>query len=225
MDTFSYLLGKQAGGGGGSDIEIHDMDYLFYGGNRIDQVNEILSMCKNIVGFSHAFDGATNLINVDLSGVTISDNVSRQFDYSFQRCTSLVTINLTNFINSFVTNLSGFFSACTSLTTINFSNCDFSNVSSTSSMFAGCSNLITLDLSMFENKTRVIVSNMFQNCTSLVHLDMRKFDFTKTSFSTTMFTGVPSTCEIIVKNDTQKAWFTTNWPSLTNVKTVAEYEG
>lgn len=223
MDIFSYLLGKQAGGGGGgSDIEIHDMDYLFYIGNRIDQVNEILSVCKNIVGFSHTFDGATNLTSVDLSGVTISDNVSGQFDYSFQRCTSLVTINLTNFINSFVTNLSGFFNACTSLTTINFSNCDFSNVSSTSSMFAGCLNLITLDLSMFENKTRVTVSNMFQNCANLKHLDMRNFDFNKISFPSTMFSGVSNDCEIIVKDDTQKQWFASHWSNLTNIKTVDE---
>jgi hypothetical protein len=42
---------------------------------------------------------------------------------------------------------------------------------------------------------------------------------------TNMFTGVPSNCLIIVKDSTQKTWLQSKFSNLTNIKTVAEYEG
>ena len=73
------------------------------------------------------------------------------------------------------------------------------------------------------------MSYMFSGCKKLMHLDIRNFDFTNVTNYTNMFGGlsstrVPSSCLIIVKDDTVKSWITSNFTRWTNVKTVAEYE-
>lgn len=92
------------------------------------------------------------------------------------------------------------------------------------SAFQQCSNVVSLDLSGVKGYVARL-SSAFNACASLQHLDIRNLTFDSgTSFSSA-FTSVPTDCEIIVKDDIQKAWFATNFSSLTNVKTVAEYEG
>ena len=68
------------------------------------------------------------------------------------------------------------------------------------------------------------INSIFQGCSNLQHLDIRTLEFTKISSSTNAFSSVPTNCEIIVKDSTAKTWIQTNFSSLTNVKTVAEYE-
>ena len=60
-------------------------------------------------------------------------------------------------------------------------------------------------------------SSMFGGCTQLEELDMSSFDFTKLFSYDGMFYDVPTNCLIYVKDQTQVDWFTTNFPSLTNV--------
>lgn len=67
-------------------------------------------------------------------------------------------------------------------------------------------------------------NNMFSGCNALQLIDMRKLRFTNVTSSSGMFSNVPNNCLIIVKDDTEKTWITTNFTNLTNVKTVAEYE-
>lgn len=87
-----------------------------------------------------------------------------------------------------------------------------------------------LDLSMLTATNITKTSYMFGYCTSLTKLDIRNLEFNNVTTSTQMFGssasyGVPDNCLIIVKDQTQKTWITTNFSRLTNVKTVAEYEG
>lgn len=129
------------------------------------------------------------------------------------------------------------------ITSLDFTGFNTSNVNNFSYMFAGNTNgssLVSLNLSTFTNEANngdVNCSNMFSKCPNLQHLDLRGFDFTKITtasnysnmFGTTYDSVViPSNCEIIVKDATQKAWFNNNTNAainkFTNVKTVAEYE-
>jgi surface protein len=89
-------------------------------------------------------------------------------------------------------------------------------------MFSACAKLESIDLSNFNTPKLTNISYMFQGCPLLKHLDVRSFDFTKVTTKTGAFASVPLDCEIIVADDTQKAWFTTNYVNLSNVKTVAE---
>lgn len=162
----------------------------------------------------------------------------------FQSCSKITTIPVNDF--HLVTNLYATFSGCSGLTgTIDFSNYSFStNITSVSSMFQSCTNIENVNLStlgvtanntvlssMFNNCTKLKTINlsnfaphsingadsMFQNCTALEELDISSMTMPNAWFSN-MFDGVPTNCLIYVKDQTAKNWFTTNWPSLTNVQ-------
>lgn len=68
------------------------------------------------------------------------------------------------------------------------------------------------------------INDMFTD-SSFTKLDIRSFDFTKVSQWTSAFSTAHSESLIIVKDQTQKDWLTTNFSFLNNVQTVAEYEG
>lgn len=98
-------------------------------------------------------------------------------------------------------------------------------------MFYNCTQLTRLDLSSFTPPTTgsIILKQMFLSCTQLTFLDIRNMTLHNSTNFDFMFGSGSSNfnvnCEIIVKDTTEKDWVTTNFSYLTNVKTVAEYEG
>jgi surface protein len=58
----------------------------------------------------------------------------------FSNCSSLTSVDLSNFDTSNVTNMEFMFRNCSSLTSIDLSSFDISNVTSMMSMFSGCTN-------------------------------------------------------------------------------------
>lgn len=140
---------------------------------------------------------------------------------------SITTIDLSGLNTSNVTTMRFMFNTCNNLTSLNFSNFNTKKVTNMNSMFAGCSSLTELDLSSFEGDAIQRTERMFQSCTSLTKIDMRNFTFTNIAYSSYMFgsnsmSGIPDDCLIIVKDNTEKSWITSNFSRLTNVKTVAE---
>lgn len=93
--------------------------------------------------------------------------------------------------------------------------------------FRYCTTLTEIDMSGIVNGANTRVVYMFGGCTSLTKIDMRSFNFSNisTSYCNDIFTEVPDDCLIIVANSTYKSWITSRYSNLTNVKTVAEYEG
>ena len=67
----------------------------------------------------------------------------------FKNCSSLTSINLSNFNTNNVTNMYGMFYGCRSLTTINLSNFNTNNVTNMNCMFLGCSSLTSINLSNY----------------------------------------------------------------------------
>ena len=59
---------------------------------------------------------------------------------------------------------------CTSLTTLDLSNFDTGNVTNMCSMFNGCSNLTILDLSNFDIGNVTNMDYMFNNCPNLTSI-------------------------------------------------------
>lgn len=185
------------------DITIADnvtsLTYAF-AGDRQEVVPKII-FNNNVTNIEYMFQSASRLKEVDLSGFN-TENVSKM-GYMFYMCERLQSVDLSNFDFSKVTNLSYMFGSCLQLTNITFPN----------------SNAPVL----------INMSGMFNGCTHLGHIDLRNFNLSNITSSNNMFgtsasTGVPNNCEIIVANDTDKTWVTTNFSRLTNVKTVAEYE-
>lgn len=187
---------------GGEELLFADFDT-----SNVTSMNSMFSYCSKLTSL--------NLSNFDTSKVT-------NMNYMFQDCSSLNKLDLSNFNISNVTGMNQMFYYCSKLTSLDLSNFDTSKVTTTDSMFCGCSNLTSLDLSNFVNEKTVSINQMFYNCKGLMNLNMPKFDFTNTRNHTSAFQNVPADCYILVKDATQKEWFTTNQSRMTNVHYVGE---
>ena len=84
----------------------------------------------------------------------------------FQFCSSLTSLNLSNFNTNNVTNMSKMFFNCFSLTSLNLSNFNTNNVTNMSYMFYKCSSLTSLNLSNFNTNNVNNMSFMFCDCSS-----------------------------------------------------------
>ena len=124
----------------------------------------------------------------------------------FDSCTSLETIDISNFDTSGVLNMSGMFGLCINLQELNVSNFDLSNVTDASAMFNGCNSLTKLDLSTWVNTSGVGNMNaMFQLSIAhkLTELNLGK-NFTIGSGTTynNILNNVKKTVHIICNSDT-----------------------
>lgn len=198
MDVFSYLLGKSSSGGGGGGGDISE-----YFASTINNSN---------------YGGWKETVK-KIPAMTI-DGTSCY--YMFSEC-GAYDIDISLFDTSNVTDTTGMFSNCYNLVNLDLSSFNTAKVNYMDSMFSGCSSLENLNLSNFTQQRLYTVYNMFDNCVSLEFLDIRNMEFSSFNY-TDLIKDIPTSCEIIVKNDTEKTWFNTNFPSHTNVKTVAEYE-
>ena len=190
-------------------------------------------------GFQYLFSSITSLKNIDLSTWDFSN--AGTMNYMFSGCTSLETVNFGNqpHIRASLTSM---FQGCSKLKTVDLSwieNADygygfmFSGCSSLESVniysmnrtsgncllvetFKNCSSLTSLDLSSWIIYP-TSMADTFSGCTSLQHLDIRNVDFSNISIFGNMLQGVPTNCEIIVKDQAAKDWMNTNFPTYTNV--------
>ena len=176
-------------------FEINDCKYLFYNGARLNCLNELLSVCKNVTSTENMFSGCYSAIS---------------------------NLDLTNFDTAQTTNMGNMFMSCNGLKTLNLTNVITENVTSMMNMFMNCNGLEELDLSSFDTKNVTDFRNMFSGCSKLMKLDIRNFTFLSYAQASNMFSRVPASCEIIVKDDIAKNWVLTQRSDFTNVKIVAE---
>ena len=85
----------------------------------------------------------------------------------FENCSSLITLNLSNFNTSSVTDMSYMFENCSSLTSLDLSNFNTSSVTDMSNMFENCSSLTSIDLSSFNTSNVTDMDFMFSGCDKL----------------------------------------------------------
>ena len=127
-----------------------------------------------------------NLIYWSLStGFDISNVTS--ISSMFNGCTSLQSLDLSNFNTSNVTNMNAMFTGCSSLRSLDLSNFDTSNVTNMGGMFRSCSSLQSLDLSNFDTRNVTNMGSMFDSCSSLQSLDLSNFDTSKVTNMNYMF--------------------------------------
>ena len=87
-----------------------------------------------------------------------------------------------------VTSMESMFQGCSSLTSLDVSNFSTQNVTYMQSMFQGCSSLTSLDVSGFNTQNVKNMQNMFQGCSSLTSINLGdKFDASKVSGVQNMF--------------------------------------
>ena len=139
---------------------------------------------------SFMFSSCSSLLSIDFSNFNTS-NINNMYSM-FSKCSSLTTLNLSNFNTSKVTNMMGMFYNCISLTTLDLTNFNTSNVTNMMGMFYGCYSLISLNLCSFNTIKVTNMFNMFSNCSSLTSLDLSNFNINNVTDMNFMFFGCSS---------------------------------
>ena len=110
----------------------------------------------------------------------------------FLKCDHILSIDLSNFDSSEVTDTSLMFINCFSLEEINFGNFKTTKVANMEGMFECCANLKSLDLSSFDTSNVGNMNSMFTVCASLKELNVLNFNTEKVKDMNTLFGGVIS---------------------------------
>ena len=108
----------------------------------------------------------------------------------FSDCSTLSSLDLSNFNTAIVTNMSYMFFNCANLSSLDLSNFNTAIVSDMSLMFGGCSVLSSLDLSNFYTKEVRDMSYMFSRCSALTTIYASdKFVTSKVQSGISMFSA------------------------------------
>lgn len=196
-ETFTSLVPKVLDiQSGGTDAEITDASYLFYNGTRLDYLNELLNLCKNVTSTYQMFYLCSTLKSVDLSDFDMS-NVTTMY-YMFYMCTSLKSIIWKNGTTSKNTDMGNVFYACNNLESIDLSNFDTSNVTSFVSLFYNCQRLAQIDVSNFNTSNAKQMDYMFYGCIALSKIDISNFDGNKLISNSLMFGNCSNLLIVII---------------------------
>lgn len=131
---------------------------------------------------------------------------------------TLLQIDLSEFDTSEVVYMDSMFYGCDNVWDIDLSNFDTSKVTDMHNMFSECSSLTSLDLSSFDTSKVWYMAYMFTGCSTLHSLDISNFTFRSGVSTTDMFGGIPTNCEILVKDQAAKNFVLGVRSDLTNVQ-------
>ena len=144
------------------------------------------------------FFNCSSLISLDISNFNTSNVIST--DNMFRDCSSLTSLDLSNFNTSEVTNMSNMFYNCNKLTSLDVSNFNTEKVTNMGNMFNNCSSLTSLDVSNFNTKNVTNMTQMFFNCSSLDYLDTSNFNTEKVTNMSWIFSNCSSLTSLSVPN-------------------------
>ena len=140
---------------------------------------------ENVTSMRAMFCGCSSLTSLDVSNFKTS-NVT-DMGYMFATCSALISLDLSNFNTENVTDMGVMFSGCSSLTSLNVSNFNTHNVTNMSCMFQLYSNLTSLDVSNFNTENVTDMGWMFFGCSGLTSLDVSNFNTKKVTNMRGMF--------------------------------------
>ena len=112
----------------------------------------------------------------------------------------LLSIDLSNFDSSQITDASSMFYGCKNLKSINFHNFNTSSVRSMEYMFSGCKALNSLDLSSFDTSLVTSMRSMLNDCSSLVSLNLSNFNTNSLEYMDEMFQNAESLLSLDLSN-------------------------
>ena len=115
----------------------------------------------------------SHIVSIDITDITgsvrqatVTCDIVTNISMMFYRCSSLTSIDLSNFNTSNVINMYCMFFNCSSLNSLDLSNFNTSNVTDMYSMFYGCSKLTTIK-GVIDMKSCKYWDNMFLDCPKL----------------------------------------------------------
>ena len=147
-----------------------------------------LDSWSNAAPTSISFGNKGNIKSIKkLKGLDTSNVTS--LNQMFFNCSSLTSLDLSNFNTSKVTDMRMIFESCSSLTSLDLSNFNTSNVTRLNQMFFECSSLTSLDLSNFNTSKVTNMIGMFYGCSSLTSLNISNWNTSNVTDMSSMFSG------------------------------------
>ena len=161
--------------------------------NGADSLLTISTAAKRIEiqDASYMFYLLKSLRVIDFCNFNISE-ITTDMSWMFGGCSSLITLDVSNWNTEKVANLSGIFHDCSSLTSLDVADWNTKNVTEMYEIFYGCSSLTSVDVSAWDTSNVTNMSGMFGNCSSLVSLDLSSFDTSNVKYMDYMFSGCSS---------------------------------
>ena len=135
---------------------------------------------------------------------------------SFGNKENIKTIKKMQLDTSNVTNMQGIFYGCSSLTSLDLSNFNTSNVTNMSQVFTYCSSLTSLDLSSFDTSNVTDMSGMFSQCTNLTSIDLSNWDASKVNSAGSMFWNADKIKDVYITVESTLMKLTDNLTSSEN---------
>ena len=148
------------------------------------------------------FRDLSNLISLDVSSFDTSKVTN--MEAMFAGMPSLTPLNLSNFDTSKVTRMNSMFEGASRLTTLNLSNFDTSKVTDMEAMFGYMYGLTSLNISSFDTSQVTNMRDMFSNIRNLTSLNLTNFDTSKVTDMNSMFAGMSLTSLNLSNFDTSK---------------------
>lgn len=153
---------------------------------------------ENVTSLSEMFSGCSSLTSLDLSNFN-TVNVT-DMGAMFSGCSGLTSLDLGTFNTVNVAVMASMFSGCNNLASLNLNGFDTENVTDMQSMFSGCSGLTNLDLSSFTTAKVTDMIGMFRDCAGLTDLDLSSFDTANVIDMSNLFSG----CSGLISLDINK---------------------
>ena len=138
------------------------------------------------------------LVSIDLSNFDAS--TITDLDRMFYGCDSLESINFLNFNTSLVTYMMSMFNGCGSLKSIDLSSFNTSLVKNMGFMFNMCISLTSLNLSHFNTSSVNYMAGMLSDCRSLKSIDLSNFDTSRVTDLDWMFSGSSALVSLNLSN-------------------------
>ncbi len=132
-----------------------------------------------------ALESIEGINNLDTSTVTDMEGM-------FQNCSSLTSLDVSEFTTANVTDMGRMFEGCSGLTSLDVSKFNTANVMYMYCMFRNCSGLTSLDVSKFNTVNVTYMNGMFEGCSGLTSLDVSKFNTANVMDMSSMFQGCSS---------------------------------
>ena len=118
----------------------------------------------------------------------------------FRDLSNLISLDVSNFDTSRVTNMEAMFAGMSNLTSLNLSNFDTSKVTRMNSMFEGVSRLTTLNLSNFDTSKVTDMEAMFGYMYGLTSLNISSFDTSQVTNMRDMFSNIRNLTSLNLSN-------------------------
>ena len=194
--------------GSNNEKELKKSCDIFYDDKKINfnfkcnftkEENTIIIKFKKLLSNTNLmFYNCSSLQSLDLTN--FNSYILSNMSYMFSGCTSLKILDLSNFNSKNVTNINNLFSYCYSLQVLNLDKFNTENVINMSNVFNNCSSLQYIDLSNFNTKNVSDFRGMFLNCSSLIDIDLSNFNTENAIDMSYMFSNCSSLKEINLSN-------------------------